>query len=134
MPVKYFIKSHNEIIAESSDPKKILKALKIIPMIKCMGCTYNTCDRNVEDELFSNSDGDVLVLPMCVGYVSRKFQVYLDNDYTEFDTYQDAMKFAYANQQDHNLSLEEALILQKHINYIKQEESKLDISGVKNVF
>lgn len=94
-------------------------------MIKCMGCIYNTCDRDVEGELFSNSDGDVLVLPMCVGYSSRKFQVYLNNDCTEFDTYQDAMNYAHANQHDYDLSLEEALVLQKHINYIRQEENKL---------
>lgn len=129
MPVKYFIKSHNEIIAESSDPKKVFKRLKVISMIKCMGCTHNTCDRDIEGELFSNSDGDLLILPMCVGYVGRKFQVYLADGCTKFDTYQDAMKYAHANQHLSDLSLEESIELQKHINYIKEEENKLKITG-----
>lgn len=126
MPVKYFIKSHNEIIAESHDPKQLFKKFKVIAMIKCMGCVNSTCDRDVDsNEIFSNSEGDLLILAMCVGYTNRKFQVYVDSDCTEFDTYQDAMKFAHSKQHACDLSLEESLLLQKYINYIKQEEGKL---------
>lgn len=125
MPIKYFIKSHKEIIAESSDPKQLLKQLKIIPLVKCMDCHHTTCGADREDELFSSGEGDFLILPMCVGFSDRTFQVYVNNDCLCFDTYQDAMKFAYSEQYTCDLSLEESLILQKHINYIEQEEGKL---------
>lgn len=135
MPVKYFIKSKNEIVAESHSAKQLYTKLTPIAMIKCMGCNYNTCDRDTDkQELFYGEAKDIMVFPMCASFTERNFQVYYEqgnmaeSGVVDFDTYQDAMKYVYSNQDNFDFTLEETLLLHKHIAYIKQEECKLKIT------
>lgn len=132
MPIKYFIKDNGYLVTESHSPTVLVDKLKskIVATVKCKDCTKLTCNRQEEQELFYAADGSIMVFPMCSSFTERNFQIFNDDngELINCDTYQDAMRYVYDNQDKYNFTLEETLLLNKHMNYIKQEEHKLKIA------